>query len=116
LPGRIGDSPLIGCGNYADNNCGAVSATGVGEVAVRLVLAKTVCNYMENGKSAQKAVEAAIRLVNKRISSIYNSMGLIAVDIHGGVGFAHNSPHMCYAYITPQTMEPVVSLTAKIVK
>ncbi|HJW97657.1 MAG TPA: isoaspartyl peptidase/L-asparaginase, partial [Candidatus Bathyarchaeia archaeon] len=49
LPGRIGDSPLIGCGTYADNRTGACSATGVGEIAIRLVLSKTVCNYMENG-------------------------------------------------------------------
>jgi len=56
LPGRIGDSPSIGCGTYADNLSGACSVTGVGEIALLLLLAKTVCNYMENGKSAQEAV------------------------------------------------------------
>lgn len=116
LPGRIGDSPLIGCGTYADNKAGACSATGVGEIAIRLVLAKTVCNYMETGKAAQEAVESSISLVNNRLSAMYNSMGLIAIDMHGRVGAAHNSPNMCWAYITPETKEPVVSLTAKIVK
>jgi beta-aspartyl-peptidase (threonine type) len=48
LPGRIGDSPSIGCGTYADNQSGACSASGVGEIAIRLVLAKTVCNHIEN--------------------------------------------------------------------
>ena len=116
LPGRIGDSPLIGCGNYADNQAGACSATGVGEIAIRLVLAKTVCNFMENGKSAQEAVELAVDLVNHRITDAYNSMGLIAIDAHGRVGAAHNSPNLCWTYITPETQEPVASLTAKIVK
>jgi len=116
LPGRIGDSPLIGCGTYADNYVGACSATGIGEIAIRLVLAKTVCSYMENGKTAQEAVELAIKLVNKRILATYNHMGLISVDVHGGIGAAHNSPNLCWAYIKPGMQEPVASLTAKIVK
>ncbi|MDI6691442.1 MAG: isoaspartyl peptidase/L-asparaginase [Candidatus Bathyarchaeota archaeon] len=116
LPGRIGDSPLIGCGTYADNQAGACSATGIGEIAIRLVLAKTVCNYMENGKTAQEAAEMAINLVNKRLSSTYNSMGLIAVDTYGRVGAAHNSPNLCWAYLTSDMKEPMVSLTAKIAK
>jgi beta-aspartyl-peptidase (threonine type) len=116
LPGRIGDSPLIGCGTYADNNAGACSATGVGEIAIRLALSKTVCNYMENGKTAQEAVEEAITLVNTRISATYNHMGLIAVDPYGRVGAAHNSPNMCWTCLTPKMREPIASLTAKIVK
>jgi beta-aspartyl-peptidase (threonine type) len=116
LPGRIGDSPLIGCGTYADNYVGACSATGIGEIAIRLVLAKTVCSYMENGKTAQEAVELAIKLVNKRILATYNHMGLISVDVHGGIGAAHNSPNLCWAYIKSGMQEPVTSLTAKIVK
>jgi beta-aspartyl-peptidase (threonine type) len=116
LPGRIGDSPLIGCGTYADDQAGACSATGVGEIATRLVLAKTVCSYMESGKTAQEAVELAIRLVNQRLAATYNSMGLIAVDIHGEIGAAHNSSNLCWAYVTSEKQEPVASLTAKIVK
>jgi len=116
IPGRIGDSPLIGCGNYADNRCGACSATGVGEIAIRLVLAKTVCNFMESGVPAQYAVEQAITLVNERLNDVYNSMGLIAVDVYGRVGAAHNSPNLCWAYITPEKSEPIASLTAKLVK
>ena len=116
LPGRIGDSPLIGCGTYADNLSGACSTTGVGEIAIRLVLAKTVCNYMEAGKTAQEAAEQTIRLVNKRIATAYNSMGVISVDVNGCVGAAHNSPNMCWAFMTPEHKEPAVSLTAKIVK
>jgi beta-aspartyl-peptidase (threonine type) len=116
LPGRIGDSPLIGCGTYADNQVGACSATGVGEIAIRLVLSKTVCDFMENGKTADEAVELAIDLVNRRIPDVYNSMGLIAVDAYGRIGAAHNSRNLCWTYITPEKQEPVASLTAKIVK
>jgi beta-aspartyl-peptidase (threonine type) len=116
LPGRIGDSPIIGCGTYADNQAGACSATGVGEIAMRLVLSKTVCNLMENGKPAEDAVEYAIKLVNKRMPFGYNAQGLLAIDMNGNFGAAHNSPNMCWAYLTPEMKEPVVSLTGKIVK
>jgi beta-aspartyl-peptidase (threonine type) len=113
IPGRIGDSPMIGCGTYADNQAGACSATGVGEIAVRLVLAKTVCNHMESGKTAQEAVELGIKLVNERINAPFKSIGLISVDTYGRIGAAHNSPNLCWAYLTPETKEPVASLTAK---
>jgi beta-aspartyl-peptidase (threonine type) len=116
LPGRIGDSPIIGCGTYADNEAGACSATGVGEIAMRLVLSKTVCDHMQDGKSAQTAVESAIKLVNRRIPFGYNHMGLVAVDLHGRVGVAHNSPNLCWAYLTLDMKEPVASLTGRIVK
>lgn len=116
FPGRIGDSPLIGCGTYADNEAGACSATGVGEVAIRLVLAKTVCNFMQSGKTAQKASELAIKLVNRRMATSYNSMGAIAIDTYGRIGAAHNSPNMCWAYLNREMREPTVSLTAEIVK
>src|SRR3972149_1634518 len=116
LPGRIGDSPSIGCGTYADNQSGACSASGVGEIAIRLVLAKTVCNHIENGKTPQEAVEKAVALVNKRISGIYNVVGLVAVDVHGRIGAAHSSPNLCWAYMTAGNEEPVASVTAKVVK
>jgi beta-aspartyl-peptidase (threonine type) len=116
FPGRIGDSPLIGCGTYADNESGACSATGIGEIAMRLVLAKTTCSYIEEGKTAEEAAEQAIKLVNKRMPMAHNSMGIICVDAHGGIGAAHNSPNICWANMRPGMNEPAVSLTARIVK
>jgi len=116
LSGRIGDSSSIGCGTYADNHVGACSATGVGEVVMRLVLAKTVCNFMENGKTAQEAVEKAVTLVNKRISGVYNDVGLVAVDVHGRIGAAHSSPNLCWAYMAAAHKEPVASLKAAFLK
>ena len=112
FPGRIGDSPLIGAGNYADNDAGACSATGIGEVAMRLVLAKHVCDRMSSGKTAQEAVENGIKLVNKRLRT-KNSMGLIAVDMKGGIGAAHNTDNMCWAYLTAKMTKPKASMKAR---
>jgi len=116
LPGRIGDSPSVGCGTYADNHTGACSATGVEEVVMRLVLAKTVCNFMENGKTPQEAVEESVALVNRRISGGYNDVGLVAVDVHGRIGAAHSSPNLCWAYMTADHREPVASFKATVLK
>jgi len=112
FPGRIGDSPLIGCGNYADNQAGACSATGIGEVAICLVLAKHVCDQMRTGQAAQEAVENAITLVNMRLK-IKNSMGLIAVDTQGRIGAAHNTRNLCWAYMTPKKAKPKARMEAK---
>jgi beta-aspartyl-peptidase (threonine type) len=106
LPGRIGDSPLIGCGTYADNLGGACSATGIGEIAIRLVLAKSTCDRIRRGASPQKAAEQAIEDVEGRIASPTKHMGLIAVDTQGNIGAAHNSPHMVWAFMTPQMESP----------
>jgi beta-aspartyl-peptidase (threonine type) len=114
FPGRIGDSPLIGCGTYADNEAGASSTTGIGEIAIKLVLAKSACDFMQKGKTAQEAAESSIKLVNRRMKG--GSMGLITVDMAGRIGAAHNSPNLCWAYMTTKTDQPRAALKAKIVK
>jgi beta-aspartyl-peptidase (threonine type) len=113
FPGRIGDTPLIGCGTYADNEAGACSATGMGEIAIKLVLAKAVCDKMRAGASAEKAVESLIMLVNRRIKEATKSMGLIAVDKNGNIGVAHNSRNICYAYMRAEMEMPFAALKAK---
>jgi beta-aspartyl-peptidase (threonine type) len=112
LPGRIGDSPLIGCGTYADNEAGACSTTGIGEVAIKLVLAKGTCDLMHAGQSAQQAAENSIRLVNHRIR-LKSSMGLITVDAEGRVGAAHNTQNLCWAYMTSKMRQPKADMQAK---
>ncbi len=114
LPGRIGDSPLIGCGTYADNEAGACSTTGIGEIAIKLVLAKTACDLIRRGKTAQAAANTSLRLVNRRMQG--GSMGLIIIDREGGMGAAHNSPNICWAYMTDRLQEPRAALKAEIVK
>lgn len=113
IPGRIGDSPIIGCGNYTDNEKGACSATGLGEIAIRLVLAKSTCDLIGLGQTPQNATENAIGEVNRRIGNPCNQMDLIALDSQGRLGAAHNSSHLCWAYMPPASPLSEASLTAK---
>lgn len=94
-PGRVGDSPLVGSGAYADNWTAAVSATGYGEALMRVVISKRVCDFVGAGLSAQAACESAIRVLEERTGG---EGGLIAVDARGHVGWAHNTNRMPHAY------------------
>lgn len=94
-PGRVGDSPLVGSGGYADNWSAAVSATGQGEALMRIVISKTVCDLVGSGLSAQGACNAAIHMLEERTQG---HGGLIAVDIRGGIGIAFNTGGMPHAY------------------
>src|SRR5207248_5970347 len=64
LPGRVGDSPLIGAGLYVDDQAGAAGATGVGEEIIRAGGSFFVVEQMRSGKSPQEAAEAAVKRVN----------------------------------------------------
>lgn len=97
LPGRVGDSPLVGCGAYADNACGAAGTTGWGEPLMRIVASKTACDFLRQGMDAQEAAEALIELLYRRVGG-YG--GIIIVDRNGRIGMAHNTPHMAYACIS----------------
>jgi beta-aspartyl-peptidase (threonine type) len=106
-PGRIGDTPLVGCGYYAEDGLGGVSSTGHGEYFVRLLLARRVCEFLAHGMSAQAAAEAAIRLLGERLGG---SGGLIVLDRQGQVGLAHNTPQMSYGYLTSGMERPLVGV------
>jgi beta-aspartyl-peptidase (threonine type) len=67
LPGRVGDSPLIGCGLYADNTCGGVSMTGKGKSIIKLALAKHILMDMKQGNSPHMATRKALRELVQRI-------------------------------------------------
>ena len=101
-PGRIGDSPLVGCGFYADENA-AVSCTGHGEDFVRLLLAKRAADFVARGDTARTAAEAAIAVLNAKATG---QGGLIIVDHLGNVGFAWNTRNMSYAYMLEGMPEP----------
>ncbi len=96
LPGRVGDSPLVGSGAYADNLTGAASATGHGESIMRVALAKTATDAIARGMSAQQAADFAIKLMFDRVGG-YG--GLILVDYRGEIAFSYNSPHMAAAWV-----------------
>lgn len=96
MPGRVGDSPLVGSGGYADNLTAAVGATGEGESIMKVVLSKRVCDLVGDGLSAQAACDAAIRLLEERVGG---ECGLIAIDTQGNVGVARNTTAMPYAFV-----------------
>lgn len=96
LPGRVGDSPLIGCGCYADIEAGGVSCTGWGEAIMKVVLAKSAVDNLRSGENAQKAADAAVHLLARRANG---AGGLILLDRNGKPGFAFNTSHMAYGYV-----------------
>lgn len=96
LPGRVGDSPIVGCGAYADNESAGVSATGWGEYLLRTVTSKKVCDGVSNGLHPAEATSEAIRHLVRRMNGLG---GLIAVDGKGRIRYAFNTPHMAFAYI-----------------
>jgi beta-aspartyl-peptidase (threonine type) len=95
LPGRVGDSPLLGCGTYADD-CGGVSCTGHGEAIMRVVLAKSAVEFMRQGVDATAAAQRAIALLSAKTGS---TGGLIVIDQRGRIGYARNTTHMPVCFI-----------------
>lgn len=90
--GRVGDSPMIGCGNYANNATCAVSCTGSGEYFIRGVVAYDVSCLMEfKGMSLE---EATSEVIHKRILEIEGDGGLIAVDSKGNIAMPFNTEGM----------------------
>jgi beta-aspartyl-peptidase (threonine type) len=94
MPGRVGDSPLVGSGGYADNWSAAVSATGYGEALMKVLISKQVCDFVAAGLSAQKACQAALQLLEERVEGVG---GLIAIDNRYNVGVAFNTAAMPHA-------------------
>lgn len=95
-PGRIGDTPLVGSGAYADNWHGAASATGHGEALMKILISKRVCDFVAAGLSAALACEAAVQVLAQRVNG---QGGVIAVDARGRVGAAHNTLAMPHAWV-----------------
>jgi beta-aspartyl-peptidase (threonine type) len=92
LPGRVGDSPLIGAGTYAEDGVCAVSATGDGELIVRATLAAEIAALMR--LAGLPLQEAAERAVKERLAPLRAEAGLIAVDHQGNVTMPFNTTVM----------------------
>ncbi len=93
-PGRVGDSPMPGCGYYADNLVGGVALSGHGEAIARLMLASRIIHRIEEAGPDRAIAEAL-----KQMERTGGDAGGIAIDRHGRVGWAHNSPHFAVAAI-----------------
>jgi len=96
-PGRVGDSSLIGCGCYADNQSAAVSLTGWGEPIMKLVLGKWAVDRVQLGRSPEQVAPEAISYLHKRLGG-HGGIILLAAD--GRYGLAHNTPRMAWGLHT----------------
>ena len=94
--GRVGDSPIIGAGTYANNSSCAVSATGHGELFIRYVVAYNICNRVELGTPL---TEAADTVVNDILVKAKGEGGVIAMDAAGNIATPFNSEGMYRASI-----------------
>ncbi len=101
--GRVGDSPIIGAGTYADDGAGALSATGMGEGIIRVCLAKSAVEWLRGGMPPEQAARAAATLLEERGRG---AGGLVLVDKHGAFGFARTTPSMSWATMTPADTTP----------
>jgi len=98
LPGRVGDTPIVGCGTYADDALAAVSCTGHGERIIQLTLARHAADLVAGGASPMEAAREAAALLGRRVGG---QGGLVVVGPRGEVGIAHNTPVMSRAWSQP---------------
>ncbi len=99
--GRVGDSPLIGCGTYADDRVGAVSCTGIGEYLIRVTLARRVLDLMERGLTPHAAAEAGIAEVVR----LGGEGGLIVTSASGELAWATSCERLSRAWVTADGAE-----------
>ncbi|WP_222435478.1 N(4)-(beta-N-acetylglucosaminyl)-L-asparaginase [Allorhodopirellula solitaria] len=115
LPGRVGDSPLIGAGLYVDNEIGAASATGVGEAVIRAVGSFLVVELMRQGNSPQEACRLATeRVIAKNPEWKSVQVGFIAIDKLGRVGGYCIQPGFDYAVYDRQSGNRMVPAPSRI--
>jgi beta-aspartyl-peptidase (threonine type) len=107
LPGRVGDSALPGAGTYA-GPAGAVSATGKGELMMRMLAGKRIYDLIEAGSTAQHAVELTLREMHESVGS---EAGFIALTRDGAIGIGHDTAAMVHAWCSEA--EPDIHLRAK---
>ncbi|PDW01255.1 isoaspartyl peptidase/L-asparaginase family protein [Candidatus Chloroploca asiatica] len=101
LPGRIGDTPMVGCGLYADATIGGAVCTGWGEGIVRVALARRAIEQLERGVPPQTAAESAMHTLARYVDG--GRGGCIILTPSGQIGLAWNTRRMAYAYATEDT-------------
>jgi beta-aspartyl-peptidase (threonine type) len=104
LPGRVGDTPIIGGGVYADIHSGAVSMTGVGEGIIRLAVAKEICDRLAEGTTPR---HAARRVLNRLVTRIRGAAGALVLAPSGRFAIAHVTPRMAAGWWNGKS-EPLV--------
>jgi N4-(beta-N-acetylglucosaminyl)-L-asparaginase len=101
LPGRVGDSPIIGSGLYVDNDIGAAGATGVGENVMRYCATFMIVEFMRQGLAPQEAIVKVIRRITESERRNDLSINFIALDKHGRYGAAGTDNNFKYSVATP---------------
>jgi beta-aspartyl-peptidase (threonine type) len=104
MVGRVGDSPIIGAGTYADDDAGACSNTGDGEAVMRVCLAETAIEWMRQGMHPEDAARAAVRVMVGRAGG---SGGIILVDRFGRLGWARSTATMTWAAASDAWQSPI---------
>ncbi|XP_072534213.1 isoaspartyl peptidase/L-asparaginase [Salminus brasiliensis] len=94
MEGRVGDTPCVGCGGYADNQSGAVSPTGHGEAIMKVTLSRLVLFHMEQGKSPEEASDLALTYMKERVEGLG---GVVVVDPKGTWAARFSSLQMPWA-------------------
>jgi len=98
MHGRVGDSPIIGAGLFVDNEIGAATATGMGELVIKTLGSFLVVELMRNGRTPQQACkEAVIRIVKKDPDNVKRQVGFIALNKQGETGAFSLQPGFNYA-------------------
>lgn len=108
-PGRIGDSPLIGPGNYCDNRYGAAACTGMGELAIRAGTAHSVVLYMKMGMSLREAGLEALRDLQGLASREGQYMNFVALTPQGEHAGFTTVPGKNYLYMTAKMAVPLLA-------
>ena len=108
-PGRLGDSPIVGAGNYADNRWGAAACTGRGEMAQRCLTAHSVVTSMRSGLDLETSLRAAVADLLALDDPYASEVNIVAVDRHGGHLGASTSAGKTYAFMTEEINDPVVA-------
>ena len=108
-PGRVGDSPVIGAGNYCDSRYGAAACTGYGELAIRGVTAKTAVDRLATGMPPDMVARAAIADANGLEDAAFNIVVLSAKGVHAS---ATNREGRRYVWMTARMKEPATAARA----
>jgi beta-aspartyl-peptidase (threonine type) len=102
--GRVGDSPIVGAGTFADDEAGAASATGQGEGILRTCLAKTAVDAIRRGVAPEEASRWAIEHLSNRVGA---TGGIILIDTKGRIGLARSTPSMAWGAAWKGAASPI---------
>jgi beta-aspartyl-peptidase (threonine type) len=105
-PGRVGDSPVVGAGNYCDSRYGAAACTGYGELAIRNVTAKTAVDRLATGMPPDEVAQVAIADANALEDAAFNIVVLSPKGVHAS---ATNREGRRYSWMTVSMREPQVT-------